>query len=958
MSSNRLRALVHVPAVVLEPRARARRVVDLLDVSLADVADVEVAREPIEGVAPGVAQAERDDLRRRAGTPHVEAQQLAEQAVHALRSVLGIAAGPAVARPDVETAVRAECEPAPVVVRVRLVDREEDARSRRNGARAVRPVADDARVAVRVRVVHVDESIRRVLRVERETEEALLATRRDPFPRVEEEPGAELSAVDDTDRSALFDDVEPARLAARCGDLHRLDEPPRDDDPPERAFGAEGRSGHRGEHDDATALRRRQAQVASRHRSQRVLASREPKYAKGSCGSSSSAPARSGRPSWKRSTRITRSPSSTPRHRRLQALTARYDVAVFEGDGTSRKDLAAAGVDDADLVIACTSRDEVNLVAGMFARREAEGATTVIRTSSAEYVDALARGAARRRLRRLVRARDGIRDQPHPSACRPPARRTSSPTARCRSASSTSTDDASPRRRSAVPLRDAPIPRTRRSRRSSAATRRSSPAATTTIRAATASSSSARPRGARAGARSCGRRAARCATSSSTAPAASARRSPRVLLSQGISVRMIEAVARAGAPRRRGAPEGAGLPRDRVRPGLPRARAHRAGAGRRSSRCATTRRTSTRRRSPRCRASRSPIAIAHEAVSVERFDKAGIDVAVNPRAVTAEEIVRFAHDPRTQQVAMLEGNRYEVLDVTTRESSRYIGMAFRDMPVHGSIIGAIVRNGAAIFPHGDDVLAGRRPRDHLHRGRERAVGRRGAVSSERQAVARIGRPRRLGDRRRGGRRISSGRSAKYLGLAALFPIAVRARLRRAGLALPRRRRRHERRRARARAAHGGARRTRRRARGLPRRRRSTWLLAAAFASLPYLFDGGEQLASPLDAYFEGMSGVHDDRRERRHRLSTRSTARSRCGGSSRSGSAGMGIIVLAVAVLPRLRVGGRQLMESELPGPEIARARRAHPRDRAEALGSSTSRSPSLLTLILALARLARASTT
>ena len=33
---------------------------------------------------------------------------------------------------------------------------------------------------------------------------------------------------------------------------------------------------------------------------------------------------------------------------------------------------------------------------------------------------------------------------------------------------------------------------------------------------------------------------------------------------------------------------------------------------------------------------------------------------------------------------------------------------------------------------------------------------------------------------------------------------------------------------------------------------------------------------------------------------------------------GMGIIVLAIAVLPRLRVGGRQLMESELPGPEIA----------------------------------------
>ena len=98
------------------------------------------------------------------------------------------------------------------------------------------------------------------------------------------------------------------------------------------------------------------------------------------------------------------------------------------------------------------------------------------------------------------------------------------------------------------------------------------------------------------------------------------------------------------------------------------------------------------------------IAVAHEAVSLAAFEQAGIDVAVNPRAVTAEEIVRWAHDPRTQQVAMLEENRYEVLDVTTRETSRYVGTAFRDMPVHGALIGALVRNGSAVFPHGDDVL--------------------------------------------------------------------------------------------------------------------------------------------------------------------------------------------------------------------------------------------------------------
>jgi len=72
---------------------------------------------------------------------------------------------------------------------------------------------------------------------------------------------------------------------------------------------------------------------------------------------------------------------------RLQAISGRFDVATFEGDGTSRKDLAAAGVASADLIIACTSRDEVNLVAGMFARSETAGATTVIRTSNVEYVE-------------------------------------------------------------------------------------------------------------------------------------------------------------------------------------------------------------------------------------------------------------------------------------------------------------------------------------------------------------------------------------------------------------------------------------------------------------------------------------------------------------------------------------------------------------------------------------------
>ncbi len=97
----------------------------------------------------------------------------------------------------------------------------------------------------------------------------------------------------------------------------------------------------------------------------------------------------------------------------------------------------------------------------------------------------------------------------------------------------------------------------------------------------------------------------------------------------------------------------------------------------------------------------------------------------------------------------------------------------------------------------------------------------------------------------------------------------------------------------------------------------TWLLAAGFGSIPYLFEGGSQLSHPVDAYFEGMSGFTTTGAS----VVTDFDEINRSLGMWRQFTqwlGGMGIIVLAIAVLPRLRIGGRRLMESELPGPEIA----------------------------------------
>jgi trk system potassium uptake protein len=107
---------------------------------------------------------------------------------------------------------------------------------------------------------------------------------------------------------------------------------------------------------------------------------------------------------------------------------------------------------------------------------------------------------------------------------------------------------------------------------------------------------------------------------------------------------------------------------------------------------------------------RMTIALVHDEVSVGVYERGGVDVTVNPRQVTAEEMVRFAHDPRIRQIAMLEGDRFEVLDITVRDDSHLANHRFRDLPVTGSQIGAVIRDDAVLFPHGSDTL---RPGDRV-----------------------------------------------------------------------------------------------------------------------------------------------------------------------------------------------------------------------------------------------------
>ena len=94
---------------------------------------------------------------------------------------------------------------------------------------------------------------------------------------------------------------------------------------------------------------------------------------------------------------------------------------------------------------------------------------------------------------------------------------------------------------------------------------------------------------------------------------------------------------------------------------------------------------------------------------------------------------------------------------------------------------------------------------------------------------------------------------------------------------------------------------------------ASWFLIPLFASIPFLLEG--VFTSPIDAFFEMASGFSTTGATVLTEIENSMTRSVHFWRLQSHWLGGMGIMVLFVAVLPSLGVGGKQLFKHEVPGP-------------------------------------------
>ncbi|MED5374298.1 MAG: Trk system potassium transporter TrkA [Myxococcota bacterium] len=102
------------------------------------------------------------------------------------------------------------------------------------------------------------------------------------------------------------------------------------------------------------------------------------------------------------------------------------------------------------------------------------------------------------------------------------------------------------------------------------------------------------------------------------------------------------------------------------------------------------------------------VSLAQRPDYADIYRQLGIDIVLSPRTLASENILRYVRQSEVQSLTLLEHGQAEVLELLAREGSRILGTPIKrlNMP-RGALIAVLVSQGRVTIPHGgDQVRAG------------------------------------------------------------------------------------------------------------------------------------------------------------------------------------------------------------------------------------------------------------
>ncbi|MEO1231231.1 MAG: Trk system potassium transporter TrkA [Myxococcota bacterium] len=98
-------------------------------------------------------------------------------------------------------------------------------------------------------------------------------------------------------------------------------------------------------------------------------------------------------------------------------------------------------------------------------------------------------------------------------------------------------------------------------------------------------------------------------------------------------------------------------------------------------------------------------AVVHKPSSMDIYRQLGIDIVVSPRAVASDRILALSRKSQTRSLTKLAGGQAEVLELDAMHGCRAVGLPLRQLNLpRGSLVCAIVHDDQVIIPGGNAVI--------------------------------------------------------------------------------------------------------------------------------------------------------------------------------------------------------------------------------------------------------------